>query len=310
MHAPAREVSVLLIDNDAHSRATIREYLARAHFEVRTAMTGWEALKRLNDSPVDLVIASSQMENADGAPVREKFVMHPESREIPFIYLVEKDQPESTVKALRGGVDDIIERPVDPVVLVAHVQATLARREAYLRMVRVDPLTRVLNRPTFLQEMHDELTRAARYQRPGSALYLDMDDFAHINTEFGYEMGDLLLTCVAGVILTKVRNSDIAGRLAGEKFILYLPETSAEGAQRLAERIQERVAAVSDGIVGVQLGFTSVVVDVPAGGFEAKALLDQCAVTMKTAKAGQRGGIFICSGAQTEMGDARPESSA
>lgn len=284
---------VLVIEDDPTTRNTIRDYLGRARFSVRTAVNGWEALKRLKETPVDAVIMASSIQDVDGSSLRERFVLNPESREIPFIFLVGHDEPESQVRALRSGVDDCIEKPFDPVVLVARVQATLERRKAYLRMVRVDPMTRMLNRPTFELELRDELKRVARYKRHGSVLFLDMDGYAEINAEHGYEMGDLMLTCLAGVILTRIRNSDIAGRLSGEKFMLYLPETDAGGARRLAERIQERVRQVGESVAAIPLSLSAGVVDVPSGGLDAPTLCRHAFTAVKRAKALQPGSVAV-----------------
>lgn len=296
---------VLVIEDDPTTRNTIRDYLVRARFSVRTAVNGWEALKRLKETPVDAVIMSGNVQDTDGCSLRERFVLNPESREIPFIFLVQHDEPESAVRALRSGVDDCIEKPFDPVVLVARVQATLERRKSYLRMVRVDPMTRMLNRPTFEQELSDELKRVVRYARHGSVVFLDMDGYAEVNAQHGFEMGDLMLTCLAGVILTRIRSSDIAGRLSGEKFMLYLPETNEDGARRLVERIQERVRQVGDSVAGIPLSLSAGVVGVPSGGADTVTLYRRAFAAVKRAKSREAGCVAVWEPAMEEEAPAK-----
>jgi len=125
-------------------------------------------------------------------------------------------------------------------------------------MVRVDPLTRLLNRPTLDDDLQLELARVKRYDRHGSIVVIDVNDFGEVNRESGYALGDLMLTCLSGVILTCIRNVDIAGRLRGDKFVLYLPETGLEGARILAERMQERLSAIADSVAGFAMTFTAI----------------------------------------------------
>lgn len=288
--------TVLVVGEEASTRNVIRDYLSRAHFNVRTAVSGWEALKRLREISVSLVIAEHNSETVDGSGLREKLLMNPETRETPFLFLVSRDKPEEQVEALRTGADDCIEKPFDPVVLVARVQAVIERRDSYLRMVRVDPLTRLLNRPTLAQEIKDELKRVVRYKRHGSIIVIDLDHFAEVNTQHGYEMGDLLLGCLSGVILTKMRSVDYAGRISGQRFVLYLPETNSSGARRLAERIQERLVLVGDGIAGLKVTFSAGIVGIPEHGTEMEGLMAKVDETLKQAKGSGPGSLMVCAG--------------
>jgi two-component system cell cycle response regulator len=258
--------SILIVEDDSSLLSTMREYLGRAGFGVRTAANGWEALKRVKDGPCDLVIAEITMPDMDGCGLREKFLLGPDTRDIPFLFMTPEDTQEQQLRALRAGVDDILTHPFDPIVLVARVQAVLERRRTYEEMVRVDPLTRLLNRPSVEAEIATELARVARYKRTGTLLLIDIDEFHKVNTESGTNMGDLLLTCLSGVILTSVRNVDIAGRYRGEKFLIYLPETEVEGAAKLARRIQKQVAAIADSVAGYPLSFSCGLAHAPEAG--------------------------------------------
>lgn len=276
--------TVLLIEDDSGLLGTMREYLSRAGFGVRNASNGWEALKRLKDGPVDIVISEITMPDMDGCSLREKCLLNPDTREVPFLFVAPENMPDKQVRALRAGVDDMITRPFDPLVLVARVQAVLERRRTYAELVRVDPLTRLLNRPTAEAEIAAELSRVTRYDRFGSIVLIDIDQFQRVNTESGTNMGDLLLTCLSGVILTTIRNIDIAGRYRGEKFLIYLPETDLEGAAKLARRIQKQLASIADSVAGYPLTFSCGLAQVPDQGTSLSELypkLEQALVDAK-----------------------------
>ena len=86
-------------------------------------------------------------------------------------------------------------------------------------------------------------------------------------------MGDLMLTCLAGIICTKIRNEDVAGRLGEDRFILYLPHTPVDGARVLFERIDTLAASVSSAISGIQIGLNAAILEVPADADAVETLL-------------------------------------
>lgn len=277
--------TILIVEDDANVLHLMRDYLSRANFHVRTAPDGWEALKRLKDGPVDIVISEHKVSDMDGAQLREKCMMNPVTRDIPFLFLVEGSQTDSHVRALRSGVDDCVVKPFDPVILVARVQAVLERRRSYEEMVRVDPLTRLLNRPALEKELDGELRRVARYQREASVVLIDIDAFSEVNSDGGIAMGDLLLTCLAGVILTSIRTMDMAGRYHGSQFLLYLPETDRDGAAILTRRIQEQMGAIATSVAGFDLTFSASLLGLPADGDTLEVVLPRLEQALQQAKA-------------------------
>ncbi len=287
--------TVLVVEDDANALNTIRDYLSRAGFRIYAAANGWEAMKIIKDAHLDLIISELAVSDMDGASLREKLILNPGTRDIPFLFLVPEDKTDVLVRALRSGVDDCITKPFDPIVLVARIQAVIERRNAYERMVRMDPLTRLLNRPTFEGELREELSRVERYKRLGSVVYLDIDDFAQVNAESGVAMGDLLLTCLAGVILNTIRSMDIAGRFRGESFMVFLPETASDGAVIFASRMQEQMSRIADAVAGYDLSFSSGVVTVPQDGTDYDAVVQRLHQTLQYAKEHEKGSIALWS---------------
>jgi diguanylate cyclase (GGDEF)-like protein len=104
-----------------------------------------------------------------------------------------------------------------------------------------DPQTGLWNARQFLSVLQKETRRAKRYELDLCVLYLDIDDFREINDRYGSLVGDILLREVAIVLKNKIRDIDMAARLAGEEFGLILPETERMGAYLVAERIRKEV---------------------------------------------------------------------
>ncbi|MBT7070561.1 MAG: diguanylate cyclase, partial [Anaerolineae bacterium] len=105
-----------------------------------------------------------------------------------------------------------------------------------------DSLTGVSNRRAFIKQGETEITRTLRHKKHLSVIMMDIDDFKSINDEMGHKYGDEALITVAHLCRQQMRSSDEIARYGGDEFIILLPETSAEDAFTLAERICRDVA--------------------------------------------------------------------
>jgi len=289
----AGECTALVIGEEAATMEVIREHLSRSGVRVSVAPNGWEALKQIKSGPVDVVILALTATEVDGSNVREKFLLDPGLREIPFVFLIPEGRSEKAVRALRSGVDECVREPVDPVLLVARVQAAMDRRSVHERMDRLDALTRLLNWHTFENQVAEELDRVARYERFACIALLDLDDFGRFNNEFGQPTGDLLLACLGGAILTSVRHVDITGRHRDEKLLFYLPETKADGAECLLTRLLDQFREVSDKVAGVKVTFSVGIVETPEHGTDLIALLARAEEAVRHAKEAGKARIVV-----------------
>ena len=117
---------------------------------------------------------------------------------------------------------------------IQYLHVELARQAAR------DSLTGMLNRGSFLVEFERELARV----RGGTVLSVamfDLDHFKRLNDTHGHPAGDEVLRSVAASMLASIRQPDILGRYGGEEFALLMPDTDADMAMRVAERIRAAV---------------------------------------------------------------------
>jgi diguanylate cyclase (GGDEF)-like protein len=110
------------------------------------------------------------------------------------------------------------------------------------RLATVDPLTGIANRQAVLDRVDEELSRAARYRHPLSVILADLDHFKRLNDSHGHAAGDLVLRQVGALLAANVRATDTAGRYGGEEFLVVLPETDADAAASVAEKLRRIVA--------------------------------------------------------------------
>lgn len=107
---------------------------------------------------------------------------------------------------------------------------------------RHDLLTGLLNRRGFEAAAEDEMARVERSGCEFTVVLADIDNFKQFNDRHGHACGDHVLRRVAGIFGHRLRDVDRAARWGGEEFVFLLPETDANGAARLAEKLRESIA--------------------------------------------------------------------
>ena len=106
------------------------------------------------------------------------------------------------------------------------------------RLAALDPLTGAYNRRFGLNRLHEEFVRAVRANSPVGLLMIDIDHFKSVNDTYGHMVGDRLLTSIAGVIGSILREGDILIRYGGEEFLAVLPAASSDDIRAIGERVR------------------------------------------------------------------------
>jgi diguanylate cyclase (GGDEF)-like protein len=105
------------------------------------------------------------------------------------------------------------------------------------RQARTDPLTGLLNRRAFMDEMARRIDRLDREAQPGTLMFIDLDNFKDLNDTAGHDAGDEALCLTASLLRSTVRPTDLVARLGGDEFALWMDGaddlTAAERAESL-----------------------------------------------------------------------------
>lgn len=162
-----------------------------------------------------------------------------------------------------------------------------------VRAARIDALTGVLNRGTFLAEFGREVSRSEREGSVFSLAIFDLDHFKRLNDRYGHSEGDRALKSIVASMRATIRRHDLLGRYGGEEFALLMPNTGKETAIRVAERIRGEIAFAGFGIGSERVALTvsGGVATFQLDGFDWDSLLIAADNALYAAKDGGRNRI-------------------
>jgi diguanylate cyclase (GGDEF)-like protein len=118
------------------------------------------------------------------------------------------------------------------------------------QQARTDPLTGLLNRRAFLEEVERHIDRLDREGLPGTLMFSDLDHFKPINDRLGHEMGDQVLVHAAALLRQAVRPTDLVARLGGDEFAVWMSGADHLTAAERADALREQVPARLSELVG------------------------------------------------------------
>ena len=234
---------VLVVEDDDDIRDLLSELLEEQGYEVTTARDGEEAVQVIDAEPPALVISDVRMPRRDGFELVHALRERRETADVPILLLSANTRKEEFLDGLERGADDYLEKPIDPVELLARVRVHLRhahRRQELERRTLIDPLTGVLNRRGLMEAIRHEHERVHRV--PGthmSVLLIDVDRFKTLNDTLGHNIGDQVLKRIADALVEAVRAVDHVGRLGGDEFVVVTPDADLTAANALANRLAD-----------------------------------------------------------------------
>ena len=161
------------------------------------------------------------------------------------------------------------------------------------RQARTDPLTGLLNRRAFMDEIARRIDRLEREDLPGTLMFVDLDNFKALNDCRGHDVGDEALCLVASVLRATVRPADLVARLGGDEFAVWLDGADEFTAAERAESLRTggpaalaEVAGDSGIVIGMSIGIAT---RWPGQGEDLESLLHRADQVMYEVKRAGRG---------------------
>ncbi len=149
-----------------------------------------------------------------------------------------------------------------------------------------DDLTKLPNRPMFIEALRHALARAQRHASTFTVLFIDVDHFKHVNDTLGHQIGDALLREVARRLLESVRKSDLVARMGGDEFVVLIEEQHdarevAAIARKILQAMEQEFAIAQIRLdITVSMGISSY----PADGTDLNGLIRNADAAMYRAK--------------------------
>jgi diguanylate cyclase (GGDEF)-like protein len=247
---PAR---IVVADDDRIARELMAGILRGAGHTVDVVEDGQEAVDRVAQGGVDLVLLDIVMPRLSGIEACRLLKGMTLDAFLPVMLVTVKTDTASRVEGLRIGADDYVCKPFDESELVARVAAMLRIKRLHEQIVQQkarferlsvhDELTGLYNYRFLHTRLNEEFKRAERYHEPFACLLVDIDQLRAFNDVGGRGAGDMAIRRVAEAIKRSVRDVDVVARYGGEEFLAVLPSTHFAGSVSVAERIWREVQA-------------------------------------------------------------------
>jgi len=253
MNKKLKELRVLICDDDPEDRKLIQTYFWQKINKGTVTIEAGQAADietALSENEVDLVLMDIQMPEKSGMDWLAEIV---QKHVAPVLMLTGCGNEETAVKALeKGAIGYLPKNKLTADKLIDAVDAAMKKwknlelsretQEKLEKLANVDPLTGLLNRRAILNKLEESIKHSRRYETNLSVIMLDIDHFKEINDSWGHFVGDHVLKRIALFLQRKIRDTDVAGRLGGDEFLIVLPKAIMSPALTAAERIRENLA--------------------------------------------------------------------
>ncbi len=260
-------IHVLLVDDQAIIAEGIRRMLESENdIHLHYCADPSKAIEQAIEVNATVILQDLVMPDIDGMTLVRFYKANVSTKDIPIIVLSSKEDPKIKSEAFSYGASDYLVKLPDQIELIARIRAhaknylmQLERDAAFFalremkkqleksnrkleKLSMLDGLTGIANRRHFDSSFEEEYQRARQTQSPLSLILIDIDYFKLFNDTYGHQPGDDCLKQVASVLENECKKStDLAARYGGEEFVILLPDTSAENALLVANRIREHI---------------------------------------------------------------------
>ncbi|MBC7750645.1 MAG: diguanylate cyclase [Candidatus Saccharibacteria bacterium] len=290
----AEYAPLILIVDDITTNIQLMAHALEKDYRIKFATNGQDALALANggEKP-DLILLDVMMPGMDGYEVCRHLHDSPSTCDIPVIFVTARHDAWDQVKGFASGAVDYITKPFDLTVVRARVSThvTLRRQAEFMKTIAaLDGLTGIPNRRHMDKIFEIEWRRAVRNQTSLSLLMIDVDHFKKYNDYYGHGTGDKCLQKVALALQAGCcRSGDCVTRYGGEEFTAILPESDADSAHHVAEKLRLAVETLNilhapsdtSDCITISIGSATIV---PALGQERSLLIETADKALYQAK--------------------------
>lgn len=256
---------VLIVDDAPDTLEIIEKLLYYAGYEVITASTGEEGVKKVEDEKPDVVLLDINLPGMDGTEALKRIRRINPIQSV--IMLTAFATVDNAILALKEGASDFVKKPFENEHLIHIVNQcvekyrTLKEKERLEEEVRrlsiTDDLTGLYNYRHFFKTLAQELARLKRQKTSLSLLMFDLDHFKRYNDQYGHLEGDKVLKRIGEIVRHSIRNNVDSGyRYGGDEFAVLLIGATLDQALTIAERIRSSIEESQQQNITVSIGLS------------------------------------------------------
>jgi diguanylate cyclase (GGDEF)-like protein len=243
-----KEFRILVVDDAKVTQMLLEVDLKAAGYQVTCCGSGEDALVLLEKKEINLILLDMYMPGLSGLETLAKIKVQAISAEIPIIMLSASTEEDKVVAALELGAGDYVTKPYVAKVLLARIRTAIRLQEKTAQLeflAKTDFLTGINNRGSFFELSNNAINLATRAGQPLVVAMLDIDFFKQVNDNYGHDTGDQVLRVFSQGLIKVFRDYDIIGRVGGEEFAVFLPNTNRKNAGIACERFRNYIEKLS-----------------------------------------------------------------
>ncbi len=243
---------ILIASEDEETCEFLDRSLRDWGYAPHRATDGIEAIRLLTEGETPCIaILDIALPQLSGVEVAAKVRARQAARPVWTVLLCDHADGSTIANARDAGVDDLVLKPLDATDLRIRIgvaervqmlvgQLDLQTRAAHFHAEH-DNLTGLWNRESLLRMLFAETDRVQRLKTPMALVLIDLDHFAQVNEDYGYEKGDGILKELARRFRRYLRSYDLIGRCGEDEFLIALLGCTSEQALALARRVKRGI---------------------------------------------------------------------
>ena len=285
----------ILVVDDEEMMLMMARHILSTKYEVITASDGFEAIELFESEHPDMVLSDLMMPEMDGYELH-RILQEKSAGTVPIMFMSADESEESESKGFEVGAEDYIRKPLRPDVLLRRVGLiieNLNKIRGLEAAASTDQLTNLLNKSSAQKEIGEAVKESS-----GALLMVDLDSFKLINDIYGHAAGDKILIKFSELIKSVIREKDLAGRMGGDEFVVFLQNIDDEKVlQAKAEFLNEGILKSAREMFGenmdIPLGTSIGAVFVPDEGRDFEVLYEKADKALYEVKQHGKHGISV-----------------
>ena len=229
---------IMIIDDDVDLAEYYRRVLQGAGMIVEVLNDPALVLEQMASFRPELVLMDVYMPDCDGVELSKIIRQDPSYLDVPIVFLSSENNLQKQLAAVKVGADDFLVKPISPELLISSLSTRAERYRALRTLVMRDGLTGLYNHSAIKEDLIAKMSSASRNVTCVSVAMLDLDNFKRVNDTYGHQTGDQVLRTLSHLLRQRLRKSDVVGRYGGEEFIVIFPNTTAEVASAVLEKVR------------------------------------------------------------------------